>query len=213
MRKQSSEHVKFDWATSTAVTGEPDSATAQLIQMLSSLRVAERERARTELVAVGRMAVPELVAACEHGDHHGRLEAGKALAEIADPTAIPIFLRCLEDDQQELRWVAAEGLSNIGGPAVEPLLLALIDRAAGHTILDGALHALHGLARRMTEPILEPVFTAARAHEPGVSVPLAAETSLSLWREMASAAAAEPMMTIPPHLEPRGDRAWYDRRR
>jgi HEAT repeat protein len=212
MPKHLQNHVEFDPPTSTAVTGEPNSSPEQLIQKLSSPRVAERERARTELVAMGRITVPALIAACERGDNHGRLEAGKALTEIADPAAIPTFLRCLEDEQQDLRWVAAEGLSNIGGPAVEPLLLALIDRAAAHTILDGAVHALRGLARRMTEPILEPVFAAVHAPEPGVSVPLAAEMALSCWREMASAE-SPPLMPIPPHLAPRGDRAWYDRRR
>jgi HEAT repeat protein len=214
MPKHLREQAEFDPPTSTAVTGEPNSATAELIQKLSSPHVPERERARTELVALGRMAFPELQAACERGDGRGRLEACKALTEIADPAAVPTFIRCLEGDQQDLRWVAAEGLSNIGGPAIEPLLMALIDRAAAHTILDGAVHALRGLARRMTEPILEPVIAAAvRAPEPGVSVPLAAETALSFWREMASAAAALPMAPILPLFEPRGDKAWYDRRR
>jgi hypothetical protein len=118
----------------------------------------------------------------------------------------------LEDDHQDLRWVAAEGLLNIGGPAVEPLLLALIDRAWAHTILDGAIHVVRGLSRRVSEPIFEPLISALRAPEPGVSVPPTAESALTTWRELWSEVASGRRVPISPTLEPRSDKAWYDRR-
>jgi hypothetical protein len=128
--------------------------------------------------------------------------------------AVPALIERLEDDHQDLRWVAAEGLLNIGGPAVEPLLLALIDRAWAHTILDGGVHVLRGLSRHMSPPIFEPVISAAlRAPEPGVNVPPAAEAALSLWREIGSQAERAQAVSISPALEPRRDQAWYDRRR
>jgi HEAT repeat protein len=185
-----------------------------LIQNLSSPQAVERERSRVELVAYGAPAVPELLDALGSADERGRLEACKALAEIADPAAIPTLIQRLEDDHQDLRWVAAEGLLNIGGPAVEPLLLALIDRAWAHTILDGAVHVLRGLSRRMSQPVFEPVISAAlRAPEPGVNVPPAAETALSTWREIGDQAERARAVSIEPALEPRRDKSWYDRRR
>jgi hypothetical protein len=185
-----------------------------LIQNLSSPQAVERERSRVELVAYGAPAVPELLEALGSPDERGRLEACKALAEIADPLAVPALIRCLEDDHQDLRWVAAEGLLNIGGPAVEPLLLALIDRAWAHTILEGAVHVLRGLSRRMSQPIFEPVISSAvRAPEPGVNVPPAAEVALSLWREIGDQAERARAVSIEPALEPRRDKSWYDRRR
>jgi HEAT repeat protein len=185
-----------------------------LIQNLSSPQAVERERSRVELVTYGVPAVPELLDALGSANERGRLEACKALAEIADPSAIPTLIRCLEDDHQDVRWVAAEGLLNIGGPAVEPLLLALIDRAWAHTILDGGVHVLHGLSRRLSQPILEPVISAAlRAPEPGVNVPPAAQAALSMWREMVSQSESAQAVSIAPALEPRSDKAWYDRRR
>ena len=97
---------------------------------------------------------------------------------------------------------------------IEPLLLALIDRAWAHTILDGAVHVLRGLSRRVSEPIFEPVISAAvRAPEPGVNVPPAAETALTTWRDIWSRAESTQAVSISPILEPREDKPWYDRRR
>jgi HEAT repeat protein len=185
-----------------------------LIENLSSPQAVERERSRVELVAYGATAVPDLLGTLGAADERSRLEAAKALAEIADPLAIPTLIQCLEDDHQDLRWVAAEGLLNIGGPAIEPLLLALIDRAWAHTILDGAVHVLRGLSRRVSEPIFEPVISAAvRAPEPGVNVPPAAETALTTWRDIWSHAESAQAVSLSPILEPRKDKPWYDRRR
>jgi hypothetical protein len=185
-----------------------------LIENLSSPQAVERERSRVELLAYGAPAVPELLGTLGSADERSRLEAAKALAEIADPLAIPTLIQCLEDDHQDLRWVAAEGLLNIGGPAIEPLLLALIDRAWAHTILDGAVHVLRGLSRRVSDPIFEPVISAAlRAPEPGVNVPPAAETALTTWRDIWNRAESTRAVSISPILEPRKDKPWYDRRR
>ncbi len=213
MRKKTNHKAESGSSADRLVGGAPDSGIRSLIQQLTSPRAAERERARRELVALGAPAVPELLEAFAAADERGRLEACKALTEIAHPAAISAFIHCLEDEHQDLRWIAAEGLLNIGGPAVEPLLLALIDRASAHTILDGAVHVLRGLSRRVSEPLFAPLISAAvRAPEPGVSVPLAAETTLETWRGIWNEAASERTASISLTLEPRGDKPWYDKR-
>jgi hypothetical protein len=185
-----------------------------LVQKLSSHRPGERERARAELVAFGEAAVGGLLDAVATADERGRLEACKALTEIADPAAIPTFIQCLEDDHQDLRWVAAEGLLSIGGPAVEPLLRALVDRAWAYTILDGALHVFRGLSRRLPGPIFEQLISAmTHAPEPGVSVPPAAEATLAEWRKISRHAETARRIPLSKAREPRSDRPWYDRRR
>jgi HEAT repeat protein len=162
-------------------------------------------------VALGEATVPDLLDAFESGDERGRLEICKALTEIAHPSAASMLLRRLEDDHQDLRWIAAEGLLNIGGPVVEPLLLALIDRASAHTILEGAVHVLRGLSRRASEPIFEPLISAVRGVEPGASVPPAAQAALFKWREIWSEPARGRSVSTPT-LEPHSAKAWYDRR-
>jgi HEAT repeat protein len=210
MTKRLNPDVRTESSADAAVGAGSVSPIRQLVQKLSSPRSVERERARSELVALGAATVPDLLEAFESGDERGRLEICKALTEIAHSSAASMLLRRLEDDHQELRWIAAEGLLNIGGPAVEPLLLALIDRASAHTILEGAVHVLRGLSRRVSEPIFEPVISAVRGVEPGASVPPAAEAALFKWRAIWSEPARG--RSVSPTLEPHSAKAWYDRR-
>jgi HEAT repeat protein len=188
--KGTSEGGESQEQSSLGAAHQPGSRVAELIAQLSSPRAATRERARQGLVALGRPAVEPLVASLSSTNEQARLEATKALAEIADPSAIPALARALEADQQDIRWVAAEGLVNIGSDAVEPVLRALIDGAARHTILDAANHVLHAFARRSSEPIFEPVLAALKGPEPAVSAPLAAENALIKWRQLSAEVAA-----------------------
>jgi HEAT repeat protein len=213
MRNTAVRQVKGQRVPEPAVARRFNSPITKLIDELSSPRSAERERARDQLVAVGEPAVPELVATCETVDDRGRLEIYKALTEISDAAAIPMLIRGLEDEYQDVRWVAAEGLLNIGAPAVGPLLLALIDRARDHTILDGALHVLRGLSRRGAEPLLKPLTSAIRGPEPAVHVPPAAATALSVWRQDTHAATSAPRHSVSPERESGSVQPWYDRRR
>jgi HEAT repeat protein len=211
MAKRLNPDLQTESLADPAVGAEPVSPIREAIQKLSSRQSVQRERARSELVALGEATVPDLLDAFESRDERGRLEICKALTEIAHPSAASMLLRRLEDDHQDLRWIAAEGLLNIGGPVVEPLLLALIDRASAHTILEGAVHVLRGLSRRVSEPIFEPVISAVRSVEPGASVPPAAEAALFKWREIWREPARGRSVSTPT-LEPHSAKAWYDRR-
>jgi hypothetical protein len=194
------------------VAGDP--RIPQWIEKLSSPKAAEREQARSNLVVIGDEVVPELIEAVATADEHGRLEAVAALTEIAHPAAIPTLIECLEDDHQDVRWVAAEGLLNIDGPAVEPLLLALIDRAWAFTILDGAAHVVRGLARRVSQPIFGPLMTALmHAAEPGVNVPPAAEAALAAWRKVWKPTPRNRRTSIVSNQPSGKSKPWYDRRR
>ncbi|HXY32992.1 MAG TPA: HEAT repeat domain-containing protein [Planctomycetaceae bacterium] len=213
MSKSTPEKAKDETSSETLATAARGPQIRLLIERLSSPRAAEREEARGEIVEFGAPAVPELLTALETANDRGRLEACKALAEIAHPSATPALIKFLEDEHQDLRWVAAEGLLNIGGWAVTPLLLALIDRAWAHTILDGAVHVLRGWSRRIPDPVFERLISAAmHSPEPGVSVPTAAEAALAKWREIWNEEAASHRTSIVPGFAPRGDRPWYDRR-
>jgi HEAT repeat protein len=212
MRKHANHHAEPDSPVHTAVVSEPGDLISRLIQNLSAHHVVERERSRAALVALGGPAVGPLLGAFASADERGRLEICKALTEIADRDATRLLIECLEDDHQDLRWIAAEGLLNIDGPAVEPLLVALIDRASAHTILDAAAHVLRGLSRRVSRTIFDPVLVAVRGPEPGVSVPLAAQTALAQWRENAGEIDRRRFVPVTPGAEGRPEQPWYDRR-
>ena len=57
--------------------------------------------------------------------------AGKRLEplrDIGDPAAAPALVRALEDENFDIRWIAAEGLIAVGQGALTPLLQALVQR-------------------------------------------------------------------------------------
>lgn len=87
----------------------------------------------------GKAAVSELLAALRGSDMQARLRAGRVLKRITDPQAVMLLLPALEDEQTQVRSVAAAALGTIGahhgereheaviGHAVPPLLHALHD--------------------------------------------------------------------------------------
>lgn len=67
------------------------------------------------LVAVGTEAVPPLLDVMENGPQIARLEAVKALAEIGDTRAIPVFFKAIQDgDSQLIEYWSDVGLKKLG---------------------------------------------------------------------------------------------------
>lgn len=157
-----------DWASSIR----------PLISKLGNPHAPDRQRAREDLVAIGEPAVPELIEMLSSPNRLERWEAAKALAEIADPTSAAALVRSLEDDDSDVRWVAAEGLIALGHHALVPLLEAMITRTGSPWILTGAHHILVELRKqkglREVEPVLEALASPARE----VAAPVAA------WHEL-----------------------------
>ena len=88
-----------------------------------------REKAREALVAIGKPAVPALIQLLAHGKSHVRWEAAKALCGIADPISATALVSALDDPDDDVRWVAAVGLTTLGPEGLQPLLAALLERA------------------------------------------------------------------------------------
>lgn len=151
----------------------------ELIQELGEhVRPADRLRAREQLTRIGSPAVPELLAALNSRDVRTRWEAGKTLAEIADPVAAEALVAQLEDTDPDVRWVLGMALFAIGRASVVPLLHALLNNEAVRGSYDGAHAALHALAKHDLRPILQPVLAALDSHEPEIATPVAAAHAL-----------------------------------
>src|SRR5208337_4736626 len=97
-----------------------------LIEDLQSNDGLLRQSAREKLVSMGRGVVSALENLVSHKDASLRWEAVKALGHIADPGSVPLFIGALYDKDEDVRWVAAEGLVAIGSHAMRPLLIELI---------------------------------------------------------------------------------------
>ena len=114
-----------------------------------------------------------------------RWEAAKALCGIADPIAATALVNALDDRDGDVRWLAAEGVAALGRDGLQPLLVALLQRAQSGWLCEGAHHVCHTLVKRKRlGPILRPVLAALGQTEPEVAVPPAAYTALSRLREL-----------------------------
>ena len=70
------------------------------------------------LVEIGKDAVPDLICVLETGTPTARIEAARALSEIRDPRAIPVFMTALDSDSELVKFWAEQGLQNLGSEMV-----------------------------------------------------------------------------------------------
>lgn len=117
----------------------------ELIKKLSSENSIDRIRARYELVKLGKPAIEYLIGLQYLNNDHVRWEAIKTLSQIAHPDAIPILINALENDRFDVRWLAAEGLIEIGKASIKPLLETLEVQQDSKFFREGVHHVLRAL--------------------------------------------------------------------
>lgn len=152
----------------------------QLVTRLSDKDGVTRKRARDYLVEeIGRPAVAKLLPLLKDRRTYVRWEAAKALSELTDARSAPDLVQALQDNDGGIRWMAAEGLAAIGGPAMPPLLRALMDEGESVRLRGGARHTLNNLERADQLPeAMAPVLQALKGAEPSAEVPRAAKNAL-----------------------------------
>jgi HEAT repeat protein len=156
----------------TTVSG--DETITSLVNALTSTDGVQRRAAREQLEAIGRPAVPALLAALRSPSEHARWEAAKALGGIADVRAAPALVRTLEDEKSAVRWLAATALIHLGRDALVPLLRGLEGNSDSIWFRDGAHHVLQSLIRDGVADEAVPVLEALENLEPCIEAPIAA---------------------------------------
>ncbi len=112
-----------------------------LIDTLGSKDGPTRQRARKQLVALGKPAVSSLTRLLQNSrSDHSRWEAAKALGAIGDSRAIPRLVKSLEDGDSDVAWVAAEALRKFKMDAWPPLLRSLIKSGSDSVLLRQGAH-------------------------------------------------------------------------
>lgn len=149
-----------------------------LVSKLESKDSITRVKARDELVALGKAAVPSLVEALKNKRDWTRWEAAKALAQIGNSKSTLALIDALEDKEFSVRWLAAEGLINIGPSTLEPLLEALIHRSDSPWLLEGAHRVLHDLQDINSLQYIKPVISALEDIDSSLNVIMAAKSAL-----------------------------------
>ncbi len=113
-----------------------------ILQGLMSEGVHQRRESREELAAMGPAVLPQIFKMLDLDSPQLRWEAAQTLKIMASVEAIPKLLELLADGDDDIRWIAAEGLIGIGRDALIPLLELVIDHNANPEIRDGAHHIL-----------------------------------------------------------------------
>lgn len=120
----------------------------ELINDLANPNGIIRQKARYELVKIGNPALDYLLELQSSDKHLARWESIKAISEIGSKESIPILINALDDEEFDVRWLAAEGLIDIGHSSVYPLLKAFISNENSIHLKDGVHHVLKGLEIR-----------------------------------------------------------------
>jgi len=125
-----------------------DAEIKKLINALTGENGIERQKARHKLVKMGPPAIDYLIELQYSPNHKARWEAMKAIGQIADPESIPILINSLEDEKFDVRWLAAEGLIEIGNTVVKPLVNNFLENVDSEYLQEGVHHVLKELQRR-----------------------------------------------------------------
>jgi HEAT repeat protein len=156
-----------------------------LVAALAAEDGIQREKAREELVKLGKPTIPALAVALKSSHEWVRWEAAKALTEIADPATVVTLIDAFEDSSFGVRWLAAEGLITTGRDALSPLLEALIHHSDSVWLREGAHHVLRTLAtEKDLHTAVAPVLKALDAFESVLETPPAAAQALKALQEM-----------------------------
>ncbi len=150
---------------------------AFLASRLGTRRTHETLEAQRALEALGREAVPALLAAYPEHDDHGRRQVLAALQKLPDPRALPFLAARLEDPSPRIRAAAAQALGAVGGtsparaapetsrePASPPVVRLLAARLALEVMADRQARA---------DPVLRALLAALESHllaEPGLTL-------------------------------------------
>jgi hypothetical protein len=88
------------------------------------------EEALKALMEFGEPSVDPLIKACSQQGVETRRKALRALGEMKERRAIPCMAASLKHDNTNVRMLAAWGLSQMGEPALKPLLAELGDKGS-----------------------------------------------------------------------------------
>jgi hypothetical protein len=138
----------------------------------------------TALGNLGKSIIPFLheILCSEKG--HIRLEAVKVVKSIADRRSIPVLIYLLDDSETGIRWVAAEGLVNIGRSCIVPLLRSVRNRVNPAFLYKGAHHVLNSLLYADEKEKLQPLLLSLDNHRQlgGISPVLASEALETVFK-------------------------------
>ncbi len=157
----------------------PDKLVKLIIGLLDDKDYPDKHNARIALVKLGKPIIPYMHRLLSSEDSVIRMEAAKVVEQIADRRSIRLLIGLLEDKEIGIRWIAAEGLINIGRSSILPLLRSVRDSKNPVFLYRGAHHVLNGLLNEEEKKNLETLLLSLdNYHQLGGTSPALASKAL-----------------------------------
>jgi HEAT repeat protein len=118
------------------------------VRDLRSQNGLRRQSARLAMVAIGEPAIDILAALAIHPQWKIRWEAVKALSQMKNAVTAPVLINALEDEYESIRWIAAQGLINLGKQGLISVLEALSSYKLTAILRQGAHHVIKEISKR-----------------------------------------------------------------
>ena len=122
-------------------------ALSNIINDLFSKNYLLRRKAREDLLELGEPGINHLTELAKNEDESKRWEAIKLIQQIGNDETINVLLTALEDDEFSIRWLASEGVINMGKHGIIPLLETIIQKPSSTYLKRSAHHILKELRR------------------------------------------------------------------
>jgi HEAT repeat protein len=106
----------------------PENISGHISCLYKEINYKLRVAARKKLVKMGRAILPRLHNLLSIEDNVLRWEVAKVIELIGEKESIPVFIELLEDSDSGIRWIAADGLINIGRDSIMPVLKSIINK-------------------------------------------------------------------------------------
>ncbi len=144
----------------------------ELVEALASEDGMKRKQARETLVLVGDPAIEPVRDLIASREKRVRWEAAKTLAAMVDPPSVEIFVGLLDDPLPDLRWIAGDGLINLGPRTTQAVLQSLLRSPLSKGRRQGAHRVLRGLSaeNQVLSDIVGPVIDALATETDSQSV-------------------------------------------
>lgn len=120
----------------------------KLVSKLSDKEWLTRHNSRKALEKIGKPALKYLEEIAESIDYNTRWEAIKTIGDISDPSSVYILTNAMIDPNVDIRWLAAEGLIEMGENSVVPLLKTIIKNYDSVELCESAHHVLSELVKQ-----------------------------------------------------------------
>jgi hypothetical protein len=146
------------------LAGFPVTIARLFSETVDNNNLARKIKARKRIVGMGKSVIPHMNKLLVSKEILIRKEAVKILEQIADRRSIPTFIELLNDNEFDIRWIAAEGLIKTGRSSIRPLLRAVQDGKSSLNLNEGVHHVLNKLLHENEKQKLESLIQSLDNH-------------------------------------------------